>query len=161
MSPYWPALVGSRHLVQHVFVDSVERVIEPLPPMPPPSLPAPPPAPPPGVAGPTSRQLFGRLFGTRSGDKGGNANLGVWARTPAEWEFLRGFLTREKLQELLPELQPFLIERWELPNLRALNFYIHGLLGEGVAASARLDPQAKSLGEYLRAKLIDVPVNLL
>ena len=144
-------------------VDSVEQVIEPLPPISPPTL-ATPPAPPESpfrVAGPTSRQLFGRLFGTRSGDKGGNANLGVWARTPAEWEFLRGFLTQEKLQQLLPDLQPFVIERWELPNLRALNFYIRGLLGEGVAASARLDPQAKSLGEYLRAKLIDIPTSLL
>ncbi|HRI51975.1 MAG TPA: DUF1446 domain-containing protein [Pseudomonadota bacterium] len=160
---YWPALVGSRHLTQHVSVDSVEQVIEPLPPMPPTTLVSPPAPPesPPRVAGPTSRQLLGRLFGTRSGDKGGNANLGVWARTPAEWEFLRGFLTPEKLQELLPDLKPFLIERWELPNLRALNFYIRGLLGEGVAASARLDPQAKSLGEYLRAKLIDVPTSLL
>jgi len=158
---YWPALVGSRHLAQHVFVDSVERVIEPLPPAPALDLQSPPPAPPPVVAGPTSRQLLGHLFGTRSGDKGGNANLGVWARTPDAWDFLRGFLTREKLQELLPDLQPFVIERWELPNLRALNFYIHGLLGEGVAASARLDPQAKSLGEYLRAKLIDVPASLL
>ena len=117
-------------------------------------------APLPDLEGETRAIAFGRLFGTRSGDKGGNANLGVWARGPAAFGFLRRFLSVEQLQKLLPDLQPFAIERYELPNLRALNFYIRGILGEGVAASLRSDPQAKTLGEYLRARIIEVPAGL-
>ena len=104
---------------------------------------------------------LGRLFGTRSGDKGGNANLGVWAVTPKAFSFLNDFLSVEKLKQLLPDMAEFEIERYELPNLRAVNFYIKGVLGEGVAASFRSDPQAKTLGEYLRSKLIQVPSAIL
>ena len=104
---------------------------------------------------------FGRLFATRSGDKGGNANLGVWAKNIKAYSFLNRFLTVEKLKELLPDMDPFDIERYELPNLYAINFYIKGVLGEGVAASVRNDPQAKTLGEYLRAKVIEVPESIL
>jgi hypothetical protein len=118
-------------------------------------------APLPWEAGPTKRMPFGHLFATRSGDKGGNANLGVWARDPMEFSFLSKFLTIDRLKSLLPELLPHGIERYELPNLLALNFYIKGLLGHGVAASMRSDPQAKTLGEYLRAKTIEVPVSIL
>ena len=99
--------------------------------------------------------------GARSGDKGGNANLGVWARTDAAYAWLAGFLSVPRLKELLPETAPLPVERYELPNIRAVNFVIAGLLGEGVAASARLDPQAKSLGEWLRARVVDVPRELL
>ena len=111
--------------------------------------------------GPTVHQHFGRLFGTRSGDKGGNANLGVWARTLEEYAFLRSFLSVAKLKTLLPDLESYRIDRYELHNLYALNFYVRGILGDGVAASVRLDPQAKTLGEYLRAKMIDIPVTLI
>jgi len=108
----------------------------------------------------TRKIYFGRLFATRSGDKGGNANLGVWAKNMDSYSFLNRFLTTEKLKDLLPDMKEFDIERYELPNLLAINFYIKGVLGEGVAASVRSDPQAKTLGEYLRAKIIDVPEQL-
>jgi len=62
---------------------------------------------------------------------------------------------------MLPDLAPYEIERYELPNLLALNFYIRGILGEGAAASLRMDPQAKTLGEYLRARVVDVPASLV
>lgn len=104
---------------------------------------------------------LGHLFATRSGDKGGNANIGIWGKTPEAYAFLKDFLTAEKLKALLPDTAPFNIKRYEFPNLLGLNFYIIGLLGEGVAASSRLDPQAKSLGEYLRAKVIHIPNTLL
>jgi hypothetical protein len=107
------------------------------------------------------RAPLGRVAGVRSGDKGGNANLGVWARTGAAHEWLAGFLTTAKLKELLPETAPLPVRRYDLPNLRALNFVITGLLGEGAAASTRLDPQAKSLGEWLRARVVDIPAGLL
>lgn len=159
---HWPALVSSRLIRQEVVIGDRRFGVAPVPaddghPAPAARSVALPPA----VAGPTRPAPFGRLFATRSGDKGGNANLGVWAREPRAFTFLRDFLTIERLKQLLPDLQPYAIERYELPNLLALNFYVRGLLGDGVAASLRADPQAKTLGEYLRARRIDVPLALL
>ncbi|HEU4424578.1 MAG TPA: acyclic terpene utilization AtuA family protein [Pilimelia sp.] len=114
----------------------------------------------PRSGGPTRRAALGTVVGARSGDKGGDANLGVWARDDATHRWLRGWLTTARLRELLPETARLTIDRYELPNLRALNFVIHGLLGQGVAASTRFDPQAKALGELLRARVVDLPVDL-
>jgi hypothetical protein len=111
--------------------------------------------------GPTKRQPLGVLYGTRSGDKGGNANLGVFARSDEAWAWLDQFLTTEKLKELLPEAAEFQVDRYRLPAIRSLNFVLHGLLQEGVAASTRQDPQAKSLGEWLRARVVELPEALL
>src|SRR6266545_1789323 len=104
---------------------------------------------------------LGRLAGARSGDKGGNANLGVWARDQAGYAWLEGSLTVERLRSLLPETAGLEVRRYTFPNLLALNFVIAGLLGDGVASSTRPDPQAKGLGEQLRARLVDLPVALL
>ena len=111
----------------------------------------------PAPTGPTTRIPFGRLFGTRSGDKGGNANCGVWAKTDEAYSFLHEFLTVEEFKRLLPDFGQFEVERYDMPNLKAMNFYIKGVLGTGAASNHRIDKQAKSLGEYLRAKYIDVP----
>ena len=100
---------------------------------------------------------FGRIFGTRSGDKGGCANLGVWAKDTSSFSYLYHFLTVEQLKKLLPDLERFEIERYELPNIFALNFYVKGILENGVSSNNRKDGQAKSLGEYLGTKLIDCP----
>ena len=104
---------------------------------------------------------FGRLYGTRSGDKGGCANLGVWAKTEEAYAYLYDLLTVKKLKELLPDLAEYKIDRFELPNILSLNFYVHGILQDGVSSSTRLDGQAKSLGEYLRAKNIEAPEFLI
>ncbi|MEO3772259.1 acyclic terpene utilization AtuA family protein [Micromonospora sp. B9E7] len=112
------------------------------------------------VGGPTRRGALGELVGARSGDKGGDANLGVWARNDAAYAWLRDWLTVARLAELLPETAPLPVRRYELPNLRAVNFVIEGLLGAGVAASTRFDPQAKALGELLRARLVDLPADV-
>ncbi|MDI5971401.1 DUF1446 domain-containing protein [Streptomyces sp. SL13] len=104
---------------------------------------------------------LGLLAGARSGDKGGDANVGLWARDDAGYAWLRRYLDVARLRELLPEAADLEVERHELPNLRAVNFVIHDLLGDGVAASTRADPQAKSLGEYLRARTVTVPAVLL
>ncbi|GAA2894432.1 acyclic terpene utilization AtuA family protein [Nonomuraea rubra] len=103
---------------------------------------------------------LGRIAGARSGDKGGNANLGVWTDTQARYDWLAAHLTPDTLKQLLPALAPYRVDRHDLPNLKALNFVIHGLLGRGVAASPRMDPQAKALGEELRARPVDVPTPL-
>jgi hypothetical protein len=111
--------------------------------------------------GATVRAPLGRVYGSRSGDKGGNANLGIFARSDEAWAWLDGFLTAEKLRELLPELAELAVDRHRLPAIRSLNFVIHGILEEGVAASSRQDPQAKSLGEWLRAREVELPEALL
>ncbi|MET8383532.1 acyclic terpene utilization AtuA family protein [Streptosporangium canum] len=108
-----------------------------------------------------ARTALGTIMGARSGDKGGNANLGVWVRTAEQFAWLSGHLTVERLRELLPATAGLEIDRFDLPNLHALNFVVHGLLGRGVAASPRLDAQAKALGEELRARHADIPRSLL
>lgn len=104
---------------------------------------------------------LGRVVGARSGDKGGNPNIGVWARADEGFAWLRAFLTVERLRELLPEPRDLEVERHEFPNLRAINLVVKGTLGRGVSSSLRLDAQAKGLGEYLGAKVVEVPASLL
>ena len=104
---------------------------------------------------------FGEIFGTRSGDKGGCANLGVWAKNSQTFSFLYNFLTVDRLKDLLPDLREFKIERYELSNIKSLNFYIYDILQDGVSSNDRKDGQAKSLGEYLRAKKIKVPQSII
>ncbi|MBZ4017143.1 acyclic terpene utilization AtuA family protein [Streptomyces purpurogeneiscleroticus] len=111
--------------------------------------------------GPTRRAPLGLVAGARSGDKGGAANVGVWARTEEAWRWLVHELTTDRLRALLPEAAALSVERHVLPNLRALNFVIDGLLGAGVASQARFDPQAKAVGEWLRARHLDIPEVLL
>jgi len=177
---YWPTLVPNE-VVPHRVVhhDGGSSAVAPAPlvaavdldapaaPLPAPAA-VPGQAPAPGAApaesprtGPTVRAPLGRLAGARSGDKGGNANLGVWARDQAGYAWLEGFLTVERLRSLLPETAGLEVRRYTFPNLLALNFVIAGLLGDGVASSARPDPQAKGLGEHLRARLVELPVALL
>ncbi|MFF1448481.1 acyclic terpene utilization AtuA family protein [Streptomyces sp. NPDC058274] len=121
-----------------------------------------PPLPEPPPAGEKSRRApLGLVAGARSGDKGGNANVGVWVRDDAAWRWLAHTLTVEKFRELLPESADLTVVRHVLPNLRALNFVVEGILGEGVAAQARFDPQAKGLGEWLRSRHLDIPEALL
>ncbi len=116
---------------------------------------------PPRPGGATRRIPFGRLFGTRSGDKGGNANCGVWARSEEAYGFLFDYLTVDEFKRLLPDMAPYEVQRYEMPNLWAINFYVKGVLGTGAVSNHRLDKQAKSLGEYLRAKHIDAPAQLV
>ncbi len=110
---------------------------------------------------PTIRAPLGRVMGARSGDKGGSANIGVWARTDDAWRWLAHTLDVAALRTLLPETAPLPVARHLLPRLRAMNFVIDGLLGEGVASSTRFDPQGKALGEWLRSRHVDIPASLL
>ncbi|GBD22636.1 hypothetical protein HRbin29_00274 [bacterium HR29] len=159
---YWPALVPQEAIEEVVVTDDGRRL--PVGPRPSaagsPVVVAAPELPPP-PKGPTVRVPLGLVFGARSGDKGGNANVGVWARSDLGYAWLSHFLTVERFKELIPEARDLRVDRYDLPNLRALNFVVHGILGEGVAASTRQDPQAKSLGEYLRAKHVEMPAVLL
>lgn len=162
---YWPAVVPADLVHSEVVVAGrrmvVDPVIAPSHPAPPVRLDpaAPTPAAPPGIE--TVPFPLGRVVGARSGDKGGNANLGVWARTDPAWAWLEAWLDIERFQALLPETAALVVHRYPLPNLRAVNFVVDGLLGEGVASSVRIDAQAKSLGEWLRARIVDIPRHLL
>ncbi|MCW2690550.1 MAG: exopolyphosphatase [Mycobacterium sp.] len=111
--------------------------------------------------GPTRRAPLGLVAGARSGDKGGSANVGLWVRTEEQWRWLANTLTVDKLRELLPETTDLAVTRYLLPNLRAVNFVIEGILGQGVSYQARFDPQAKGLGEWLRSRQVDIPESLL
>ena len=104
---------------------------------------------------------LGLVYGARSGDKGGDANVGVWARGDEAWRWLAHNLTVERFKVLLPETAELTVTRHVFPNLRAVNFVVEGVLGAGVASQARFDPQAKGLGEWLRARNADLPVSLL
>jgi len=104
---------------------------------------------------------LGEIVHARSGDKGGDANVGVWVRDAQAWEWLWSTLTVDELRHLLPEARALPIERYELPNLGAVNFLIRGLLGTGATSSLRLDAQAKALGEWLRSRSIKVPKSLV
>jgi len=156
---YWPALIDSKHIKEYVHVDGKTLEIEPTSQLQfeenyyqkqPVTIELAP-------QGEMDEISFGRLFGARSGDKGGCANIGVWAKTDLAFSFLYNFLSVEKLKELMPDLNKYSIDRYELPNINSLNFYIHGILEDGVSSNNRMDGQAKSLGEYLRAKTISVP----
>lgn len=159
---YWPALIDSKYIKECVHLDGKTHEIIPTNQL--------------GLedkfyqkepfeinkleVSETTEEFFGRLFGTRSGDKGGCANMGVWATKDDDYSFLYEFLTVERLKEMLPDLAQYDIDRYELPNILSLNFYIHGILQDGVSSSTRMDGQAKSLGEYLRSKKINIPTQL-
>jgi hypothetical protein len=160
---YWPTLVPRPEVQETLVLDDGTRVAIPHPPRTPraapvaplvPALPAPP-------GGPSVRAPLGAVFGARSGDKGGNANVGVWARSPAGYAWLERFLTVERFRALVPECGALELRRFALPNVLALNFVVVGLLGDGVASSVRRDAQAKSLGEFLRSREVLLPEALL
>nr|WP_284224927.1 acyclic terpene utilization AtuA family protein [Mycolicibacterium sp. TUM20983] len=134
-----------------IAVATATKVLEPVDA---PTLPEPLPT------GPIRRVPLGTVAGARSGDKGGNANVGVWVRTDDQWRWLAHALTVDKLREMLPETADLPVTRYLLPNVRAVNFVIEGILGKGVAHQARFDPQAKGLGEWLRARHLDIPEEL-
>lgn len=151
---YWPALVPSEE-VHHVAVlhDGRRISIPPSPTGPAPDRPITPvPAPrvPPRPLAPG--HALGERFGARSGDKGGNANVGIWARQDDDYVWLAEWLTVDRLRSMIPEAADLEIRRYELPNLRALNFVVVGLLGEGVASTTAFDTQAKGLGEFIRSR---------
>ncbi|OZM72328.1 exopolyphosphatase [Amycolatopsis antarctica] len=115
----------------------------------------------PAPDGPTRRAPLGLVAGARSGDKGGDANVGVWVRGEKAFAWLAETLTVAEFRRLLPETAELTVRRYVLPNLMALNFVVEGLLGGGVATQARFDPQAKALGEWLRSRELDIPEELL
>ena len=167
---YWPALVPAAVVTQTVHLpDGSSQVIPHTPGTPPSPSPSPSlaasstsstPLAPPATPEDTVQIPLGRIAGARSGDKGGHANVGFWARSDEAYAWLRRELTVDRFRELLTEAAPLGVQRYELPNLRAVNFVVEGLLAPGVAATTRPDAQAKGLGEYLRSRTVSVPAAL-
>jgi len=165
---YWPALVPAAevthtvHLPDGTTQDIPHTAAAPAPASATsPATLTPPATPPPLTSQATVAVPLGRLCGARSGDKGGNANVGFWVRDDRAYAWLRAELTVERLRKLLPEAADLAIDRFELPNVRAVNFVVHGLIAPGVAATTRPDAQAKGLGEYLRSRHVEIPAGLL
>ena len=161
---YWPALIDSKHVYEKIYFSGEEHIIRPT------CIDYP---------GQTTKRNavnieiekassdklknipLGRIIGARSGDKGGCANLGVWTKTNEAYSFIYHYLTVEQLRKLLPDLNDYEIERYDFPNIKSLNFYIKGILEDGASSNTKVDALAKSLGEYLRAKYVNVPKQLL
>ena len=161
---YWPALIDSKHVYEKIHFSGEEHMIRPT-----------------CIDYPdqtTKRNAvnidiekasydehenipLGRIIGARSGDKGGCANLGVWTKTNEAYSFIYHYLTVKQLRKLLPDLNDYEIERYDFPNIKSLNFYIKGILEDGASSNTKVDALAKSLGEYLRAKYVNVPKQLL
>ena len=133
--------------------------------------PSPYPAPPDSL---TRRMPLGTFVHARSGDKGGDANLGLWVARDgvvagavteelyaARATWLAKLITPRKIRELVPEAEALDVEVYVLPNLGGVNVLIRGLLGRGVAASTRFDPQAKALGEWIRSRIVHIQEDLL
>jgi hypothetical protein len=158
---YWPTLVDQQlldHTVHHH--DGTTETITPTAPartVTAPAQSADQAAPAPRTDDELVVASLGEIVHARSGDKGGDANVGVWVRDRHAWEWLESTLTVDELRILLPETRDLLIVRYELPKLGAVNFLIRGLLGTGAASSLRLDAQAKALGEWLCARSTKVP----
>ena len=160
---YWPTLINSKYVKERVHIDGKETEVLPTNQLidhesKKPNIDI---TVPNYNEGETEEIYFGRLIGARSGDKGGGANLGVWVKNDEAYSFLYHFLTVERLKELLSDLADYQIERFDFPNIKAVNFYIHGILGDGASSNTKVDALAKSLGEYLRAKKVNVPKELL
>jgi hypothetical protein len=159
---YWPAAIPSELVTQYVVIGG-ERIPIPatLPGLETHTVAVPVSTQAQVPTGASARVALGTICGARSGDKGGNANVGLWVKDANAYSWLEHYLTVDAFRALVPEAATLRVERCALPNLLSLNFVVHGLLGDGVAASTRSDPQAKSFGEYVRAKLVEVPRALL
>ena len=113
--------------------------------------------------GPTTRGPLGWVALGRSGDKASDANVGLFVRENDEWDWLRSLLTVEKVIELLgaKEYLGHGIDRFEMPNIRAVHFLIHDHLDRGFNSTSSLDGLGKNLCEYLRSKWVEIPNKFL
>ena len=109
--------------------------------------------------GPTVQRPLGDIVLGRSGDKGGNINCGLYVQTADQWDWLRSFLTRGRMKELMGKdwRERYFVERVELPHIYAVHYVIYGPLGTGVSSSKLLDNLGKGFAEFIRA--VHVPLS--
>jgi hypothetical protein len=161
---YWPALLHVSQLAHTVTLEDGRALEIPPNPHAAPALaqPAhPEPQPLDRKAGPMQRSALGRIAYARSGDKGGNSNLGIWATHEKAWPWLRQSLSTAMLRRLLPQAQGLEIVRHEFPHIRAVHFIVRGLLGRGGSTNLQADQVGKAVGEFVLARQLDIPAELL
>jgi hypothetical protein len=159
---YWPAIIPQSELEHEVVLEDGRTLAIELPPFAPLEARAAPAGVRDFIAGDDVRMVsIGTIANARSGDKGGNANVGLWVRTREQYDWLVGYLTPDRIRSLLPEAAALEVRAYPLPNLLAVNFVIVGLLEGGATETLRFDAQAKALGEYVRAKEVPIPSALL
>lgn len=112
---------------------------------------------------PTVTRPLGDIVLARSGDKGGNVNIGLFVQTQDQWDWFRAFMTRDRLRGLMGKdwRDEYFIERVEMPGIRAVHFVVYGLLGRGVSSSRLLDSLGKGFAEFIRAVHVPVPVKFV
>ncbi|EON67605.1 hypothetical protein W97_06973 [Coniosporium apollinis CBS 100218] len=112
--------------------------------------------------GPTVRGPLGWIAMGRSGDKASDANTGFFVRHDDEWDWLRSLLTIEKIKQMLDlEYHGGVVERFEIPGIRAVHFLLVDHLDRGFNACSTYDTLGKNVCEYLRAKHVDIPTKFL
>lgn len=159
---YWPAIVPVKFIDHVAVLPGGERRPIPHPAVTQdfagqPAHPEPERAP---AAASLVRVPLGKVAHARSGDKGGNVNIGLWTSAQA-WPWLRGALTTEVLRRLYPAAAELRVERHELPSLRVVHFVVHGALDEGASSNGRPDIAGKAIAEFLRARHLDIPSALV
>lgn len=159
---YWPGLVDQSLLDHRAVLDDGTEVRAARPETKPFAVQVPSAEAPSYAAGEKTVWVpLGRVAYARTGDKGGNANLGVWSPNPAAWPWLASYLTEECVAELLALPDDVRVERHLLPNLHGIEFVLHGYFGRSGSGNIHLDQIGKALGEFLRARHVDVPVSLV
>ena len=159
---YWPALISRDRVEVRVVVGEVEAVLEPRAPAGKTAAFTPAPGPPlQRPKGKTRQVPLERLCLARSGDKGDAANVGVLARSPAIYGWIREHLTAEFVKKRFEGICRGKVERFEVPNLLALNFMLHESLGGGGTLSLLMDAQGKTYAQYLLAAEVEAPEALL
>ncbi|KAI0427181.1 DUF1446 domain-containing protein [Xylaria sp. FL1042] len=113
--------------------------------------------------GPTKSFPLGNIALGRSGDKGGNVNLGLFVQNPEQWGWFRSYMTRDRISELMGKdwRDWYTVERVEMPEIYAVHYVVYGPLGRGVSSSRLLDGLGKGFGEFIRAVHIPIPVRFL
>ena len=107
------------------------------------------------------RVRLSRIAHARSGDKGDASNVGLVANSAALFEVICGEVTEARVKTHFAEVCRGAVERFEVPNLQALNFLLHDALGGGGTASLLTDAQGKTHGQGMLEMEIDVPEELL
>jgi hypothetical protein len=161
---FWPGLIDQREVHQQVVLEDGRVLDVALPPLkafkrPPPKAPRASGASP--AQGSTRRAPLGDILYARSGDKGADANLGIWCRDAIAWPWVQANLNAESLRRLLGVRQDVAIEVHEMENVRGLMIVMKGYFGASGSGNIGLDPIGKGVGEFLRARVADIPAELL
>jgi hypothetical protein len=104
--------------------------------------------------------LLYELAHARSGDKGDTVNVGIIARKPEYFEFLRTYVTKERVKQHFGDMVKGSVDRFELPNLHAINFLLHGALGGGGTVSLMTDAQGKTFSTAMLRMEVEIPDDL-